>query len=296
MKTMFKILVVLVATISPAFAWKETGGGDEVALDFQRAFSNAVGAVKAGKIAGAFTAEDLQQTAKDSRVLVVEDRLVVTFNGIAQDSIAANTPSKGIIQINRSRWKNLRDDRLKEAVALHEVLSLRRIESTGDYSYSARYLEAYGLSPWLVSGAKEETSQSPRPKFMNCEIEYFPNPNEWNSRQIVNYEQMTAETGDTQPRSLSVRKTLSTKDGRYDIYLWAVQPFRSAYNPFPLEFTSITIVDKKRKASSRSGPLMVGDAAELDDHMRQTKASLATFNDDALTDIEAMVNVKCGLK
>jgi len=227
MKMMIKVLVVLVATSSPVFAWKETGGGDEVALDFQRAFSNAVGAVKAGKIAGAFTAEDLQQTAKDARILVVEDRLVVTLGGIAQESIAVNQPGKGLIQINRSRWTNLRDDRLKEAVALHEVLSLRRIERTGDYSYSARYLEAFGLSPWLISGAKEERGMDPRPKKFRCEIVHDGTPETFPPETHI-FEQMTADTGQTAPRSLDVRKTITTDNGRFDIYLWAVQPFRNA--------------------------------------------------------------------
>jgi hypothetical protein len=296
MKKFSLVMLAIVAFANNAHAWKETGGGDEIALEFQRAFANAVRAVKEGKVTGAFTAEDLQQTARDSRIFVVDDALLVTLDGSIQNSIAVNEPAKGLIRINRARWNRLKDERLKEAVALHEVLSLRRIEHTGDYSYSARYLEAYGLSPWLISGAKEERSQDPRPKLMSCEVSYLPNPNDWNSREIINFEQMAAETGDTLPRSLSVRKTLTTKDGRFDIYLWGVQPFRNAYLPFPHEFTSISIVDKKRKVSSGSGPIAVGDAAETNDHMRDSKASYMTFNDDAFREIETMLNVKCSLK
>lgn len=294
-----KILIVtlsLLATSSNAFAWKETGGGDEVALDFQRAFSSAVKAVQEGKITGSFTAENLQQTARDSRILVVEDALLVTLDGSIQNSIATNEPAKGLIRINRNRWNSLRDERLKEAVALHEVLSLRRIERTGDYTYSARYLEAYGLSPWLISGAKPDPSQDPKPKKMICGISYLPDPNDWKSEESINFEQMTAETGDTLPRSLSVRKTFTTKEGRFDIYLWGVQPFRNAYLPFPHEFTSISIVDKKRKVSSGSGPIAVGDAAEMSDHMRDSRASYVPYLNDAATDIDVMLNVKCGLK
>lgn len=296
MKTLFVILLGSLIAGTNAHAWKETGGGDEVALDFQRAFASAVSAVKAGKVKGKFTAEELQQTAKDSRVLVVEEQLVVTLEGIVQNSIAVNEPAKSLIRINRSRWNGLKDDRLKEAVALHEVLSLRGIERTGSYEYSARYLEAHGLSPWLVSGAKEDRSRDPRPKKLSCEISYIPDPNNWDSRQVTNFEQMTSDNGDTLPRSLSVRKTFTTKDGRFDIYLWGVQPFRNAYIPFPHEFSSISIVDKKRKISTGAGPNAVSDATDATEDMRNSLASYIPFNDEASRDIELFLNVKCSLK
>jgi hypothetical protein len=297
MKTLITVLLATSLFGPPAFAWKETGGGDEVGLDFQRAFSVAVKSVQEGKLAGPFTAEDLLQTARDSRILVVDDTLLVTLDGSIQNSIAVNEPAKGLIRINRARWNLLKDERLKEAVALHEVLSLRRIESTGDYSYSARYLEVYGLSPWLISGAKPDPSQNPRPKRMSCEISYNFDPNgSWDKREVINFEQMTANTGDTLPESLSVRKTITTKDGRFDIYLWGVQPFRNAYLPFPREYTTISIVDKKRKVSASSGPGMVADAAEANEDMRDSRASVITFLDEELREIEIMLNVKCGLK
>ncbi|RYZ97950.1 MAG: hypothetical protein EOP11_21330 [Proteobacteria bacterium] len=267
-----------------------------MALDFQRAFSNAVRAVKEGKFSGPITTEDLLETARDAQIFVVEDSLLVTLDGSIQSSIATNDPDKLLIRINRMRWERLKDERLKEAVALHEVLSLRRIERTGNYAQSARYLEAFGISPWLISGTKEDPSLDPKPKKMSCEISYVPDPNNWNSRIVMNFEQMTADNDDTRPHSLSVRKTITTKDGRFDIYLWGVQPFRNAYLPFPHEFTSISIVDKKRKVSIGVGPNAVVEGAEANEDMRDSRASYIPFNDDASRDMELMLNVKCSLK
>ena len=61
-----------------------------------------------------------------------------------QNSAAINDPRANTIIINRQRWINITDPFMRSAIALHEVLSLNGLESTGSYPFSARLLALNG--------------------------------------------------------------------------------------------------------------------------------------------------------
>ncbi|MNK83966.1 hypothetical protein D3C87_1038030 [compost metagenome] len=74
-------------------------------------------------------------------VIVINEPLDVEAQLFSQDSAAVNFPDANSVVVSLSRWQALRgQEDVKEGIALHELLSLKKIEATGNYRYSARYL------------------------------------------------------------------------------------------------------------------------------------------------------------
>lgn len=70
---------------------------------------------------------------------------MVNAGSMVQESIAINRPSSMTILLNRYRWQAEKDLRLKGGIALHEVVSLAGLETTGFYPISSRYIDQLGL-------------------------------------------------------------------------------------------------------------------------------------------------------
>lgn len=124
------------------------GGGDEIALEFfmsaQKAIED-VGVLDA-EMAAVFKRLRVTDSLSAMSVVVVTYPLFVATDEERQESIAVNEPSASRVLVNRARWRDLSDERIRRAIALHEVLSLAGLESTGDYGYTKRYLGRLGLS------------------------------------------------------------------------------------------------------------------------------------------------------
>ena len=122
------------------------GGGDEVGLEFQASFNTALENLKTNN-SPAYNViyhSDIKDIFKKAKIITVDDALDVTVKDLIQTSVAINIPSTNTVMINRSRWNNITDFYLKEAIALHEILSLVKLEQTGSYPYSAQYLAMMG--------------------------------------------------------------------------------------------------------------------------------------------------------
>ena len=150
MKTLNSLILVAFASLLfsvPAFADKAGNGGDEVALDFSRSFSAALAMIDAQipslkKLLGQ---AKLNEVAEKATLLVVDEPLEVERHGVVQESIAMNYSADQKVLINRFRWNEVSDKRIKEAIALHEIASLAGLETTGRYPISRAYLAAVGL-------------------------------------------------------------------------------------------------------------------------------------------------------
>lgn len=262
------MMLALAASANNAFAWKETGGGDEIGLEFRNAFENAFRLVKEGKVSGAFSPEALEEAAKKAHVLVVDESLSVTFGNTKQDSIAVNIPAEGLIKVNRYRWSALKLEKLKEAVALHEVLSLIGVERTGYYEISARYLEQAGLSGWLVSGANNNREERPATvKTLSCKFHYLPpGSNSFRDEELFTFTEKLKETGREKIDSYAARKTWTTKNGRFTFTATAEQPFRTAYNQAAYEFVNIRFEDNQLHTNSLIGPEIASYAETNENH------------------------------
>ncbi|MFL5814716.1 MAG: hypothetical protein ACJ763_14170 [Bdellovibrionia bacterium] len=114
-----------------------SGGGDEVGLDFQASAAQGVASLPVS----ALRSEDwqkLREMLDQAKYVVVDTSLPVDIGlGESQDSAATNDPSQRTVTIQRQRWLKLKSSFVKSRLALHEVLSLARIEKTGDYHVSA---------------------------------------------------------------------------------------------------------------------------------------------------------------
>ncbi|OYZ21209.1 MAG: hypothetical protein B7Y39_09735 [Bdellovibrio sp. 28-41-41] len=127
---------------------QDRGGGDEVALEFQRAFAVALRKLKneQPQVFQKFSIEKLEKRASSINVIVVDDALNISVKEIIQNSIATNARSTNTILINRTRWNAISDDWLKEGIALHEIASLEGLEQTGYYPISSIYVSLMGGS------------------------------------------------------------------------------------------------------------------------------------------------------
>lgn len=129
-----------------SFGGVNGGGGDEVGLEFKQAFYRSL--YKSKDLPVEFykklMAEKLEQIADQTSVFVTDAEIPVVAQNLIQNSVAYNEPASMQILVNRKRWLAIRDPLVKEAIALHEISSLKGIERTGYYPYSAKYLSLVG--------------------------------------------------------------------------------------------------------------------------------------------------------
>lgn len=131
---------------------KDGGGGDALAFEFQSAAQQALRNLQ-GIVPNTFT--DVSQrnigfTIENAKIIFVDQSLDVEINALIQSSVAFNSPKTQTILVNRHRW-NLLNESLKETIALHEFLSLVRLESTGSYSISSQLWTALSTKDALRS-------------------------------------------------------------------------------------------------------------------------------------------------
>jgi hypothetical protein len=131
------ISVALLASASALAGPGSSGGGDEVGLEFQASAAQGVASLLASAL-GSEEWKKLREMLDQAKYLVVDTSLPVDIgSGESQDSAATNDPSQATITIQRQRWLKLKSPLVKSRLALHEVLSLARIEKTGDYHVSS---------------------------------------------------------------------------------------------------------------------------------------------------------------
>lgn len=117
------------------------GGGDDVGVEFSATARLVLDEIKS-KYASEFpelNLNEVEKTINRAKFMVSEHPLSVLLEKFEQQSVAVNDPGNQTITINRSRWKELRDDLTRRTVAFHEVLGLMGLEGTGTYTLSARY-------------------------------------------------------------------------------------------------------------------------------------------------------------
>lgn len=132
----------------------DSGGGDEVGLEFHSSFQSSLEIIR---VSGWREFDQLQRidwakALKGIKILTTDRKLFVTSDGVKQEVVALNTPSKKMVEVSRARWKALASPRKKEGIALHEILSLIGLERTGFYPYSGLFLAKFGQAPDPVFG------------------------------------------------------------------------------------------------------------------------------------------------
>lgn len=124
------------------------GGGDEVAVDFMQAAYEAIDEIRKEdpELEVVIDSLLLERTIATAEVFVVDEEVSADIPGAMQASLAINDPATKRIWLNRDRWLAIKSPRMRQAMALHEYLSLEWAERTGSYRLSMRYLRSDGKS------------------------------------------------------------------------------------------------------------------------------------------------------
>jgi len=148
MKKQLLMLAILMTSPISAHAQADGAhGGDTLALEFIASAQNAIEFVDLfPKEFPALANLDLDETLSSALIIIVDKPLPVAVDQSTQESTATNSMKPDIIRINRKRWKQTHNILIREALALHEVLSLKGLESTGNYRYSEHFLKLQGNS------------------------------------------------------------------------------------------------------------------------------------------------------
>lgn len=146
MKVLF--LTIFLLSLSAHATPRVGNGGDDLGVEFQSSFETSLSVIKAQLplVYKQIAHIDFNDLEKNTKVLVVDDSLNVQFKDIVQNSVAINIPDTQEIFINRERWNKIFDPPIKQAIALHEYLSLKGLEQTGIYTISSQFLTLFGLS------------------------------------------------------------------------------------------------------------------------------------------------------
>lgn len=121
-------------------------GGNEAALDFLNSAKRMLSIYGSElKTYPQLKGKDLGKVVEKAQILVSSTSLFLEINGIKQESTAVNFKNPLTIVINEKRWANIKEDAIKEALALHELLGLVGVEKTGVYFISKNYLMKNGV-------------------------------------------------------------------------------------------------------------------------------------------------------
>lgn len=192
-----KLTVLMLVTIlfsSSLFAGGKVigNGGDSRALDFYNYAQSSITFLKNNidqypEVKNA----DLQSILDKAEILVSEVPLYSVKGEVRQFSTAINYKNPDTIVIYGPRWNDLKNNSIKSALALHEVLSLAGIEETGVYTVSQRFLAASGIS--CDSGLCENL---PRYNCSFSKMPYATNKVEYVGTKKIGYTRTTNEIVD----------------------------------------------------------------------------------------------------
>lgn len=125
----------------------DSGGGDQLGLEFQSALIESQLDYKQYSYDDMDTFIWTDLSIYGSTLTVVAADKMVKENGEASFRVAENDVAKKVIRVNRAIWNSIRDRRIKNAIALNQVLLMRDGKASG---FTARALEA--LSGAGISG------------------------------------------------------------------------------------------------------------------------------------------------
>lgn len=208
MKVLSLIIAYFVLFNSASFAGGKVigNGGDSRALDF---YNHALESIQNLKSDTASYPEvkniDLQAVLDKVEILISEVPLYSVKGEVRQFSTAINYKNPDTIVVYGPRWNDLRNESIKLALALHEVLSLAGIEETGVYTVSQRFLGAKGIS--CESGLCENL-----PRY-NCRLTKMPfatNIVEYVGEQKIGYTRTTNEIVDIHSGEMKATIVMNT--------------------------------------------------------------------------------------
>lgn len=181
------IQIVLIFVMTPLIALGNAkvigNGGNEIALDFLNSAKRVL-SIYGGELKTypSLKGIALGSVLNDTNILISSTSLFVELNGIQQEVTAVNFKNPAMIIINEKRWLAIKQDALKEALALHELLSLVGIEKTGNYFISKNYLVKNGIN--CKTGLCESPSMAPEETYCRFQNNWYPSEKTYKYRFV----------------------------------------------------------------------------------------------------------------
>jgi hypothetical protein len=156
MKIFICIVLTLLCSETLAGGVSIRGGANSAGLGLVEAFRVALAEIKANfpDLQAQIADLNLDALPESTSVIGVPTPLKVPAGEGFQDSVADNDYSSNI-RVNEGRWGETSSDRIRQAIALHEFLCLKKVESTGHYPISSAYLAKFHMqndAQILISG------------------------------------------------------------------------------------------------------------------------------------------------
>ncbi len=146
MRKFILLFGILITASAHAGGGTVGNGGNEVALDFLNSAKKMLSIYGSElKTYPQLKGKDLGKVVEKAQILVSSTSLFLEINGIKQESTAVNFKDPLTIVISEKRWANIKENAIKEALALHELLGLVGVEKTGVYFISKKYLIKNGV-------------------------------------------------------------------------------------------------------------------------------------------------------
>lgn len=138
-------LLLIFGFTNPSFANSGTvggGGGDPLAIQFQKAALRAIDNIEKNKTPtfSKIILKKLRTKVRSAFIMVVDQLPATRLKDVTQNSAVINYPDENLLLIRRQQYKDeIANTEVEEAFALHEYLSLMRLERTGKYPFSGLY-------------------------------------------------------------------------------------------------------------------------------------------------------------
>jgi hypothetical protein len=79
---------------------------------------------------------------------------LIDANNREENPVAVNVPEEPTVYIDKIKWNAIVREEIRQSLALHEVLSLMKVEKNGDYHISARLKNANSPTENMVKADK----------------------------------------------------------------------------------------------------------------------------------------------
>ena len=148
------------------------GGGDDIGIEFQSLIIRALDEISTldPKLSAKLKPLGLESiyAPGSGQALVIDEEQELTVEGKKQSCVALSYPDKMKTTITRKRWESIKSIHVKQAIALHEALVLKKIEGTGHYQLSARYLSYFNLAGESVVTGVPDLKKTSAPLAIHC--------------------------------------------------------------------------------------------------------------------------------
>ncbi len=134
-----------------------SGGGDLNGIEASRVLEQVFSSIYTlgDKLYSKAQLEDIREINKNVKVIMTNDALPVSINGIVQDGTAYSIRNnqETTIYLKSDLWKSVPTLLEREVLLHHEIMILAGSEQTGDYTYSLKF-EKFRKNHWMLAEKK----------------------------------------------------------------------------------------------------------------------------------------------